>query len=128
MTPLESLHSAIAELAYATTFSEGELERTEAAKFLAIVASELHNKNYDFDITQIIFEIMVKDRISTDTSYNWAMHKIKTNSHYLSPELKGKFIRVMKEVAKAFPPEEEIGLLERFRKDIGAIHGDSTYY
>ena len=73
---------------------------------------------------------MDKDRQSIETVYNWALKTIKTNSHYLSPELKTTFIKVMEKVAKAYPPvtQSESNLLDRFKKDIAPIHGDSVYY
>ena len=39
--------------------------------------------------------------MDSETTYNWAMKEIRTNSHYLSPEMKETFIRVMEKIAKA---------------------------
>jgi hypothetical protein len=58
------------------------------------------------------------------------MKEIKTNSHYLSPELKEKFIAVMQKTAGAFPPvtNEESDIINRFKRDIENINGDPAYY
>ncbi len=130
MTPIQNLHYAIGELAYAVAHADGKVQKEEREKFHNIVAAELRCKDYDFDISDIIFQIMDKDKQRTETVYNWAIKNIKTNSHYLSPELKQTFIKVMEKVAKAYPPvtQSEKNLLERFKKDMVAIHGDPVYY
>jgi uncharacterized tellurite resistance protein B-like protein len=130
MTPTENLHYAIGELAYTMAYADGKVQEKERQKFHDMVAAELRCKDYAFDVSDIIFQIMDKDRQSTETVYNWALKIIKTNSHYLSPELKATFIKVMEKVAKAYPPvtQSESDLLERFKKDIASIHGDPVYY
>lgn len=130
MTPIQNLHYAIGELAYAVAHADGKVQQEEREKFHAIVEAELRCKDYDFDISDIIFQIMDKDKQSTETVYNWALKIIQTNSHYLSPELKQTFIKVMEKVAKVYPPitVNEKNILERFRKDIESIHGDPVYY
>ncbi len=130
MTPIQNLHYAIGELAYAVAHADGKVQQEEREKFHAIVEAELRCKDYDFDISGIIFQIMDKDKQSTETVYNWALKNIKTNSHYLSPELKQTFIKVMEKIAKVYPPVtvNEKNILERFKKDIESIHGDPVYY
>jgi len=130
MTPIQNLHYAIGEIAYAVALADGKMQKQERVRFHNIVLAELRCKDYDFDISDIIFHIMEKDETDTETAYNWAMKMIKLNSHYLSPELKQTFIKVMEKVAKAFPPvtEQEKGIIERFKKDIEPIKGDPVYY
>lgn len=131
MTPEQNLHSAIGELAYAIARSDGAIQKEERQKFHDIVAAELRCKEYDFDVSDIIFQVLEKDKfIDSKTAYDWAMKEIRTNSHYLSPELKATFIKVMEKVAKAFPPitMEEISMLEKFKKDIAPLVGDPVYY
>ncbi len=131
MTPLQNLHSAIGELAYAIARSDGAIQKEERKKFHDIVAAELRCKEYDFDVSDIIFQVLEKDKfIDTKTAYDWAMKEIRINSHYLSPQLKETFIKVMEKIAKAFPPVtvDEINLLEKFKKDIAPLIGDPVYY
>ncbi len=130
MTPIQNLHYALGELAYAIAKADGEIQEEERQKFHNIVAAELRCKEYDFDISGIIFRIMEKDKRDVATTYNWAMKEVKLNSHYLSPELKQRFIKVMEKIAKAFAPltNEEKNILERFKKDIEPIIGDPVYY
>ncbi|MEI8136023.1 MAG: TerB family tellurite resistance protein [Bacteroidota bacterium] len=130
MTPTENLHYAIGELAYAVARADGEVQKEEREKFHSIVAAELRCKDYAFDISDIIFQVMDKDKTSTKDAYDWAMKQIRTNSHYLSPKLKATFIAVMEKVAMAYKPVtiDEMLLIEKFKKDIKPLHGDPIYY
>jgi uncharacterized tellurite resistance protein B-like protein len=130
MDSLQNLHYAIGELAYAVAFSDGKVQKEEREKFHAIVEAELRCKDYDFSVSDIIFQILDKDKSDAITAYNWAMNEIKINSHYLCPDLKQAAIVVMEKVAKAFPPitKEENRILEMFKKDIASIKGDPVYY
>ncbi len=131
MTPRESLHYAIGEIAYAIAKADGRIQKEERQQFLNIVSEELENhKDDNFDISDIIFRILEKDKSDTESAYKWAMEQIQLNSHYLSPELKAKFITVVERMAKACAPVtvEEQNILDRFRTDIAPIHGDPVYY
>ncbi len=130
MTPLQSLHYAIGEIAYAIARIDGKVQKEESKKFHALVEAELRCKDYDFDISDIIFQIMEKDKTDAATSYKWAMDQIRLNSHYLSPPLKKTFIRVMEKIAKAFPPvtRSEKELIDKFKEEIQLIHGDPVFY
>ena len=130
MTPTENLHYAIGELAYAIAAADGAIQKEEREKFHAIVEAELRCKDYDFNVSDIIFQILEKEKTSTEYAYDWAMKQIRLNSHYLSPALKEKFIVVMEKVAKAFKPVtiDEMLLIEKFKEDIAPIKGDSVYY
>ncbi len=132
MTPLDNLHYAIGELAYATAAADGKIDKKEREEFHNIVAAELRFcKDYGFDISDIIFQILDKDKQKdVEEMYASAMHTIKANSHYLSPQLKATFIKVMEHIAKAFPPvtPSERSLLERFKKEIAPINGDPIFY
>ncbi len=130
MTSLENLHYAIGQLAYAVASADGSVQPKERQKFHDIVAAELRCNDHDFNVSDIIFQIMEKDKWDTETTYNWAMKEIKTNSHYLSPALKKSFIMVMEKIAKAFSivTDEEKNIIERFKKDIEFINGDPIFY
>lgn len=130
MTPLENLHYAIGELAYTVACADGKVQKEERKKFHDIVDAELRCKDYDFDVSDIIFRIMGKDKTDSETTYKWAMDQIKLNSHYLSPKLKETFIKVMEKVAKAYLPvtTREQTIIDRFKKDIAGINGDPVFY
>ena len=130
-TPLENLHYALGELAYAIAAVDGKVSKEERKKFHDIVAAEIRCRDYDFNVSDIIFQILDKDRqLDIESIYSNAMHTIKTNSHYLSPELKATFHIVMEKIAKAFPPvtPAEKNLIDRFKTDIEPINGDPVFY
>lgn len=131
MTPLENLHYAIGELAYAVACADGAVQKEERVKFQNIVAAELRCGDYNFDVADIIFKVLDKEkRNDVQTTYAWAMKEMKLNSHYLSPELKQNFIKVLEKVAKAYLPvtHEEWALIEKFKKDMESLHGDPVFY
>lgn len=130
MTSLENLHYAIGQLAYTVASADGYVQPQERQKFHDIVAAELRCKEYDFNVSDIIFRIMEKDNWDTETTYNWAMKEIKLNSHYLSPALKKSFIAVMEKIAKAYSvvTDDERNIIERFKKDMEPINGDPVFY
>lgn len=131
MTSFQNLHTAIGELAYAIARADGAIQKEEREKFHDLVSEELKSNNYDFDISDIIFQVLDRDKYAdAKTSYDWAIKEIRLNSHYLSPELKQKFINVMEKVAQAYPPVtyEETNILEKFKKDIDPLIGDPVYY
>jgi uncharacterized tellurite resistance protein B-like protein len=130
MTPLQSLHFAIGELAYAIARADGKVQQEERQAFHNIVSEELKKNNYAFDISSIIFQIMDRDKAKLPDSYHFALKQIKLNSHYLSPQLKKTFARVIEKVAAAYPPvtAAERELINQFEKDIEPLMGDPVYY
>lgn len=130
MTPTENLYCVIGELAYAIACADGQVQKEEREKFHSIVLAELRTKDYSFNISDIIFQIMNKDKTSTKDAYDAAIKELHTNSHYLSPKLKATFISVMEKVAKAYKPVtiDEMLLIEKFKKEIEPLHGDPIYY
>ena len=130
MTQIENLHYAIGELAYAVAFADGVIQKEERLKFQDIIEKELKGKDYDFNITDIIFQVLERDKTSVNEAYDSAMKQIRMNSNYLSPELKETFIMVIENIARAFPPVtiSEIDLLKKFREEFEPIHGDPVYY
>lgn len=130
MTSTENLYNALGQLAYVVAFADGKVHREEREKFERIIEAGLRCKDYSFTVADIAFRLASKDKIDVKTVYDWAMKEIRNNSHYLSPELKKAFIRVMEKIARAFPPVtiDERNILEKFREDIEPLKGDPVYY
>lgn len=130
MTPLENLHYAIGELAYAFARVDGKVNPEERKKFEQLIKLGFKQKDYDYDVSDIIFKILDKDKRDTETAYNWAIKELKNNSHYLSPELKACALKIMHSISEAFPPftKEEQELYNRFKTDIEPLIGDPIYY
>ncbi len=130
MTPVESLYFAIGQLAYAVAFSDGEVQKEEREKFQAIVTEGLKDRRAAYDVSDIIFQILERDKVYSHTAYEWALKEVKANSHYLSPDLKATFVTVMEKVAAAFPPITlaEFRMLQNFKKELSSVEGDPVYY
>ncbi len=128
-SPIKNLHYAIGEMAYCIANIDGKVQKEEREKFHSIIVSELKD-DHDFDISDIIFQIMDKDKQDSETVFKWAVKEVNNNSHYLSPKLKSKFINVMENIAKAFPPvtKEERDMIDKFKKLILPLKGDPVYY
>jgi len=130
MSPTQNLYYAVGQIAFAVATSDGEMQKEEREKFQSIVSAELSKGKYNFDISSIIFKILEKEQMPAEDTYQWAMHQIRLNSHYLSPEMKALFISVINEIALAFPPvtHEEGELIARFKHEIAPLYGDPVYY
>lgn len=130
MTPIQNLHYAIGELAYAVAFADGKIQKEEREKFHDIVTEELRSYDSEFDVSDIIFQLLERDKRDSQSAYESAMHQIRLNSHYLSPEMKEKFISVMEKIAEAYPmrTEEERDMIQQFKADIEPIKGDPVFY
>ncbi len=130
MSPNDSLHYAIGLLAYCMASADGKVQPEERKILKEIVEKELSFKDEAFNVTEIIFHMMDKRQANRETTYNWALHQIKTYSHYLSPKVKQTFLSVLSKMAQAFPPitEEEKELCKRFNTEIEPLQGDPIYY
>ena len=130
MGPIQNLHYALGQLAYIIATADGAVQNEEIEKFESIMNAELQNKNYDFDISDIDFRLLKKEKTDKETAYHWALKEIRNNSHYLSPEMKNTFISIMEKMADAYPPVtiEEEEIISRFKKDIAPLKGDPLYY
>lgn len=130
MSPNDSLHYAIGLIAYCMAAADGVVQPQERQKLKSIVDAELRCKDEAFRVTDIVFHMMDKNHMNRETTYQWALHEIKTNSHYLSPEIKSTFLSVIKKMAKAFPPitAEEKALYDKFAAEIEPLQGDPVYY
>jgi uncharacterized tellurite resistance protein B-like protein len=131
-SPTENLHYAIGELAYSIARADGAIQKEEKENLRSMIREELRTGAANFDLTGIIFHLLEKNPRAYDckTTYEWAMKEIRMNSHYLSPEMKEKFVHLLERVAKAFGTVtlEEKDIIEMFREDIGPLKGDPVYY
>ena len=124
MKPLETLHYAIGEVACTVAHVNGDIHALEARKFMFIMTNELNNAEHDFDVSEIIFDLITRQKTNAEKTYNKAMKEIRQNSQYFSPQLKEKFVKVIDEITKEYPPVTyaEINILERFKKEIYKIN------
>lgn len=119
----ENLYYALGELAYAVAQADGEVQGEERKKIHDIVVEATACHNHNFDISEIIFHILQKDRMNWETVYKWAIKEIKLHSHYLTEDMKVDFVAVIEKIARAFDSVtiEEKNVIDQFRKDIEGI-------
>jgi hypothetical protein len=130
MGPVESIFYAIGEIVFAVAAADGKVQLEEKKQLEKIVAEELKNHHYDYDVSHIIFQILDRQHRTPVESYEWGMKEIRLYSHYLSPALKAVCLNMMEKVAAAFPggDKEENEVLKKFKEDIAPLHGDPVYY
>jgi len=130
MTPTENLYYALGEIAYTIAFADGKVQQEEMDRFSELVKNGLLRGNLSYDISGIVFELLRKERQDADTTYEWAIHELKLNSHYLTPTMKQAFIDTINAVSEAFPPVtvREQTFLRKFKEEIEPLKGDSAYY
>ncbi len=112
MDAVQRIYYAAGLLAYSVAKADGEIQKEEREKLNGILKEEFNNGFADTDISEIIFEILRRDKQDFETTFNWAINELKVCSHKLTPEIKSHILVIMQKVAKAFPPvtysEEQI--------------------
>ena len=123
MDAKQQLYYALGQLAYAVAKADGQIQKEEKELLHKIVTDEVEKNSYDFDIADIIFHILQKDKKDFETTYNWAIHSMKLGKHHFSEEMKDQFLHIIKKVAKAFPPisMEESEIIDRFSRDLKTL-------
>jgi len=123
MDAKQHLYYALGQLAYAVAKADGVVQSEERELLHSIVMEQMDNHQEDFDYSMIIFEVLSKDKPSYETTYKWAMDSMALGSHYLTTELKEKFMNVIIAVAKAMPPItlEEQDIINRFKADLDKL-------
>lgn len=125
--PISNLYYALGEACYAIAISDGNVQLEEKNKLSSILSKEFANsEGQDIDETSIIFQILNKEKVSAETAMAWAINEIKTNSHYLSTDLKCHFISTIIKVADSFAPitKEEKKLLLTFISEVVDMNED----
>jgi len=123
MDAKQHLYYALGSLAYAVAKSDGKVQLEEREKLAEIVERGIEH-NLDFNYTDIIFQLLQKEKMGFNEVYKWAMHSFELGKYHFTDEMKTSFIKVIEEVAAAFPPTspEEAELISRFANDLKALH------
>tara|TARA_R110002049_G_scaffold265234_2_gene441350 strand:- start:4257 stop:4631 length:375 start_codon:yes stop_codon:yes gene_type:complete len=117
----ERLYYALGQLAYAVAKADGEVNYEEKNKLHDIMVAGIKSHKYAFNITEIIFHILQKDKFyKVDDAYEVALSEIDICSNYLTEEMKIEFIEVLEKVAAAFGTvtTEEKAVINRFKADL----------
>ena len=130
MTPTENLYYALGEMLYALAASDGKLQQKEKQNLHQILTKEFLPHHPPIDCAEIIFKMFEKDHTTVRDAVRSAKHQFELNSHYLSPQLKRHFIKIMQEVAHVHPPvtEDEQKLVNDFQAFLTELKGDAVFY
>lgn len=122
MDSKQQLYYALGLLAYAVAKADGKIQNEERQAIHDIVVAETDH-NMDFSYSEIIFSILQKEDRGFDKVYDWAMKYFEQGKHHFSPAMKEQFIRVIKQVAEAFPPTTtaENEVVRKFITEINAF-------
>lgn len=122
MDAKQHLYYALGALAYAVAKADGKVQTEEREKVRELVNAGIQHE-IDFTYTDIIFQILQKDKMGFRDVYDWAMHSFETAKYHLTPEVKAQFIAVIQQVADAFPPSDpnERALIARFGEDLSKL-------
>jgi uncharacterized tellurite resistance protein B-like protein len=123
MDAMGNLFYALGQLSYAIANADGKIQREEKDNFHKILKEQFDAISPEMDTAEIIFELLRRDTIDTQTAYTWAINQIKLYSHHLDDNLKKGFITAIKKVAEVYPPVEpqEKALIEQFERDLKSI-------
>jgi uncharacterized tellurite resistance protein B-like protein len=123
MDAMGNLFYALGQLSYAIANADGKIQREEKDNFHKILKEQFDAISPEMDTAEIIFELLRRDTIDTQTAYTWAINQIKLYSHHLDDNLKKGFITTIKKVAEVYPPVEpqERALIEQFERDLKSI-------
>ena len=125
MEARQTIYYALGILAYAIAKSDGDIHDEEKERLFDIVQKEM-NHNIDFEYAEIIFQLLDRDKVGIDKTYNWAIEELKKGRHYLSPEIKKKMIVTLEQIALSFDKisGEEKAIIDRFKNDLEKIGSD----
>lgn len=107
-------------IAFAMAQSDGVVQHRERRELMSIVKEWSDRHEVDFDVAEIIFSLLSKNKTNEVLTYDKGMDYIRKGKQSLSAQMIEKFIFLINDVAHAFPPvtNEERILLDKFTHDM----------
>lgn len=131
MTPVEKLHYALGEIAYAMVWADAPIKKDEVNKFMETITYGLEIHNREFDLLGTLFSAITGEKKDAETTYASAMANIKKYGEYLHPQMKKSFVTVLEHVESTYAPftvmNDNASIVDRFRKDIDSIKGTRVF-
>ena len=123
MDARQHLYYGLGLIAYAVAGIDGKVQREESERLHTILSEGIKKSDADYDLADIIFQIVDKDKPDFETAYQWGMDAIKIGKDKLTPGMKWTFLEILQEVATAFPggEEKEMRLIATFAADLRKI-------
>lgn len=107
-------------IAFAMAQSDGAVQHRERRELMNIVKDWSERHDVDFDVAEIIFTLLSKNKANEVLTYEKGMEYIRKGKQSISAQMVEKFIFLINDVAHAFPPvtSEERTMLENFSHDM----------
>lgn len=120
MTATEHLYYGLGQIIYCLSFSDGKIQEEEKRKLESIV-EEIAGDNISsvIQVTNIIFQLLEKEQVfTTDEMLKDGIRNMKLGDQHLSAELKELFLKILLEIAEAFPPStnSELKVIEAYKE------------
>jgi hypothetical protein len=106
MTANEYLYYGFGQIIYCLSFSDGKIQEEEKRKLESIVKEVAGDNSASLmQITHIIFQLLDREHVFTaEEMLKEGIKNMKLGDQYFTEELKGSFLRILTEIAEAFPP------------------------
>jgi len=123
MEAREHLFYGLGIVAFTLARADGEIQPAEQQELHDIIAEWSEQFDVDFDISEIIFSVMKKTKPRLDEGLEMGLKYIRLGDNYLTEGLKEKFIFLIRDIARAFPPVtmDEQQVIQRFEKAITSL-------
>ena len=120
MDAKQHLYYGLGLIAYAVADIDGKVQREEKETLHEILANGVKKVDPDYDLADIVFQIVEKDKTDFETAYQWGIDAIKLGDQHLTPGMKWNFIDILQAVSDAFPGSDmaESEIIARFARDM----------
>lgn len=119
----EELFYGLGIVAFAVANADGEIHPAEKKELHELLERWCEQVEIEFDVTEIIFSILAKQKPAYAAGYEEGMRHIKLGSSHLTAKLKEMFIYLIKDIARSFPPMTplEKDIVSTFTHDIQSL-------
>jgi len=126
MDASEKLYYSLGKLCYVMACADGEVQSEEIDKLEDIVKEKIESGHLDGAYTEIIFKVLESKDQDPKTAYDIAMKNFENLSYYFTDDLKTRFLRVLREMAEAFPPNttDEASLYYKIKTKFDALSNE----
>ncbi|CAG5078825.1 hypothetical protein [Parvicella tangerina] len=120
MTAKEHLYYGFGQVIYSLSFSDGEIQEEEKRKLEELVTEIAGENNSSvIQVTHIIFQLLDKEQVfTTQEMLADGIKNMKLGDQYFTTDQKELFLRILLEVAEAFPPavDEELEVVSEYKR------------
>jgi hypothetical protein len=123
MEARENLFYGIGLIAYAVAKADGEVQLEEKKELHELITEWSSDIEVDFDITEIIFSILEKQKPSFDDGYELGLKHLRLGKEQMTDRIKEMFIYLIKDIAHSFPPvtDQEQDVILKFTHDLESL-------